>query len=193
MDRNRIDPNAPCMLMRSPPLVNLRQAFRQQSPAAETCYAEAAGGLRHRWPRRSASAQIVEKIAASVRTRTSPSPMSSKCSSPCRSTRSLPAEIERGEGGAPRCRSLRRPMRRWQARECPHGIAPGAFGRRGDRRRGNRHDANAILLACSLKKEAWPRNQIGEAVDYVLRNASCEVVVIRRRKALSPAYGETRS
>jgi len=40
-------------------------------------------------------------------------------------------------------------------------------------------DANAILMSCSLHKKHG-RTQVGDTVDYVLRNAPCEVMVIRQ-------------
>jgi nucleotide-binding universal stress UspA family protein len=41
-------------------------------------------------------------------------------------------------------------------------------------------NATAIVMACSLKKKMG-RVTIGETVDYVLRNAPCEVIVVRQR------------
>lgn len=38
--------------------------------------------------------------------------------------------------------------------------------------------ADAILLACAMKKR-FGKVSIGESVDYILRNAPCEVIVVR--------------
>jgi nucleotide-binding universal stress UspA family protein len=39
-------------------------------------------------------------------------------------------------------------------------------------------NADAILIACSMRKKHG-RATVGDAVDYILRNAPCEVIVVR--------------
>lgn len=91
----------------------------------------------------------------------------------------LPAEIDRGEEVlraaeefATRCVGGRRESVRTellQARSAGAAIVDEAI----------EDNANAIMLSCSIRKKHG-RAVIGDTVDYVLRNAPCEVIVIRR-------------
>jgi nucleotide-binding universal stress UspA family protein len=91
----------------------------------------------------------------------------------------LPAEIDRGEAVlhaaelfAARCVGGKRENVRTellQARSAGAAIVDEAI----------ETDANAILLSCALRKKHG-RTQVGDTVDYVLRNAPCEVMVIRQ-------------
>lgn len=91
----------------------------------------------------------------------------------------LPAEIERGESVlheaevlANRCVGGRRDhivTALLQARSAGAAIVDEAI----------ESEADAIMLSSSIRKR-YGRPIIGDAVEYVLRNAPCEVIVIRR-------------
>lgn len=91
----------------------------------------------------------------------------------------LPAQIERGENVlreaerfATRCVGGRRgaiTTELVQARSAGAAIVDEAI----------EHGANAIMLGTSVRKKHG-RLSTGETVDYVLRNAPCEVIVIRQ-------------
>lgn len=91
----------------------------------------------------------------------------------------LPAEIERGENVlreaellTTRCVGGRRgaiTTELLQARSAGAAIVDEAI----------EHGANAIMLGTSVRKK-FGQLSTGETVDYVLRNAPCEVIVIRQ-------------
>jgi nucleotide-binding universal stress UspA family protein len=94
----------------------------------------------------------------------------------------LPAEIERGEKVlrdaeifAAHCVGGRRgaiSTELIQARSAGAAIVDEAL----------EHRANAIMLGTSVRKK-FGQLSTGETVDYVLRNAPCEVIVIRQAQA----------
>lgn len=93
----------------------------------------------------------------------------------------LPAEIEQGETVlkdaeifATRCVGGRRgaiTTELLQARSAGAAIVDEAI----------EHGANAIMLGTSVRKK-FGQLSTGETVDYVLRNAPCEVIVIRQAR-----------
>jgi nucleotide-binding universal stress UspA family protein len=158
-------------------LVNLRQAFRQ--PAAEkvtTPYRLVVYVTGSSDDQR--VLEIVEKIGQRQNTHiTIAYVVEVQQSMPLDAE--LPAEIERGEQVlrdaetfATRCVGGKRENVRTellQARSAGAAIVDEAID----------INANAIMLACSIRKKHG-RSDVSEAVDYVLRNAPCEVLVIRR-------------
>jgi nucleotide-binding universal stress UspA family protein len=159
-------------------LVNLRQAFRQQSPTEKPATPNRLVVYVTGGPEDQRLLEIVEKIGQRQNTHiTIAYVVEVQQSMPLDAE--LPAEIERGEAVlrdaeafASRCVGGKRENVRTellQARSAGAAIVDEAIDT----------DANAILLSCSLKKKLG-RTQISDTVDYVLRNASCEVVVIRR-------------
>jgi nucleotide-binding universal stress UspA family protein len=158
-------------------LVNLRQAFRQ--PLAEASVTPfrlvvyVTGGPEDR-----RLLETVEKIAQRQNTHiTIAYVVEVQQSMPLDAE--LPAEIERGERVlheaetfASRCVGGKRENVRTellQARSAGAAIVDEAIEDR----------ANSILLACSIHKKHG-RISTGEIVDYVLKHAPCEVLVIRR-------------
>ncbi len=165
-------------------MVNLRQAFRQVSPEkAGTPYrlvVYVTGGPEDR-----RLLEIVEKIGQHQNTFiTIAYVVEVQQSMPLDAE--LPAEIERGESVlhdaetyATRCVGGRRDhinTELLQARSSGAAIVDEAI----------ESEANAIMLSCSIRKKHG-RPTIGEAVEYVLRNAPCEVIVIRQGMATWPA------
>jgi hypothetical protein len=53
-------------------------------------------------------------------------------------------------------------------------------------------NADAILVACSMRKKHG-RATVGDAVDYILRNAPCEVIIVRTPVNESATAGEPQS
>ncbi len=158
-------------------MVNLRQAFRQVSPEkAGTPYrlvVYVTGG-----PEDQRLLEIVEKIGQRQNTYiTIAYVVEVQQSMPLDAE--LPAEIERGESVlhaaeayANRCVGGRRDhimTELLQARSSGAAIVDEAIESKAD----------AIMLSCSVRKKHG-RPIIGDAVDYVLRNAPCEVIVIRQ-------------
>lgn len=159
-------------------MVNLRQAFRQPATpdklsAPYRLVVYVTGG-----PDDQRLLEIVEKIALRQNTFiTIAYVVEVQQSMPLDAE--LPVEIERGEAVlqdaeifTARCVGGRRENIRTellQARSAGAAIVDEAL----------ETSANAIMLSCSLKKKHG-RLEIGDTVDYVLRNAPCEVLVIRR-------------
>ncbi len=161
-------------------MVNLRQAFRHASPEkAGTPYrlvVYVTGG-----PEDQRLLEIVEKIGQRQNTFiTIAYVVEVQQSMPLDAE--LPVEIERGESVlhdaeiyANRCVGGRRDhinTELLQARSAGAAIVDEAID----------SEADAIMLSCSIRKKHG-RPIIGEAVDYVLRNAPCEVIVIRQGTA----------
>lgn len=158
-------------------MVNLRQAFRQVSPEK--------AGIPYRLvvyvtgaPEDQRLLEIVEKIGQRQNTFiTIAYVVEVQQSMPLDAE--LPAEIERGESVlhsaelfATRCVGGRRDhinTELLQARSAGAAIVDEAI----------ESDANAIMLSCSIRRKHG-RPTIGDTVDYVLRNAPCEVIVIRQ-------------
>ncbi|MEJ7902256.1 MAG: universal stress protein [Thermomicrobiales bacterium] len=158
-------------------MVNLRQAFRQVSPEK--------AGIPYRLvvyvtgaPDDQRLLEIVEKIGQRQNTFiTIAYVVEVQQSMPLDAE--LPAEIERGELVlhnaelfATRCVGGRRDhinTELLQARSSGAAIVDEAID----------SEADAIMLSCSIRKKHG-RPMIGDAVDYVLRNAPCEVIVIRQ-------------
>jgi nucleotide-binding universal stress UspA family protein len=158
-------------------LVNLRQAFRQPTVDKSTgpyrLVVYVTGG-----PDDHRLLEIVEKIGQRHNTHiTIAYVVEVQQSMPLDAE--LPAEIDRGEevlrsaeAFATRCVGGKRENVRTellQARSAGAAIVDEAI----------EDNANAIMLSCSIRKKHG-RAVIGDAVDYVLRNAPCEVIVIRR-------------
>jgi len=158
-------------------LVNLRQAFRQVSPEkAGSPYrlvVYVTGG-----PEDQRLLEIVEKIGQRQNSFiTIAYVVEVQQSMPLDAE--LPAEIERGESVlhnaelfVTRCVQGRRDhitTELLQARSAGAAIVDEAI----------ESGADAIMLSCSIRKKHG-RPILGEAVEYVLRNAPCEVMVIRQ-------------
>lgn len=158
-------------------MVNLRQAFRQgSSEKAGTPYrlvVYVTGG-----PDDQRLLEIVEKIGQRQNTFiTIAYVVEVQQSMPLDAE--LPVEIERGEAVlhdaelyANRCVGGRHDhisTELLQARSAGAAIVDEA----------TESDADAIMLSCSIRKK-YGRPMIGDAVEYVLRNAPCEVIVIRQ-------------
>ena len=157
-------------------MVNLRQAFRQVSPEK--------AGIPYRLvvyvtgaPEDQRLLEIVEKIGQRQNTFiTIAYVVEVQQSMPLDAE--LPAEIERGESVlhsaelfATRCVGGRRDhinTELLQARSAGAAVVDEVI----------ESDANAIMLSCSIRRKHG-RPTIGDTVDYVLRNAPCEVIVIR--------------
>jgi nucleotide-binding universal stress UspA family protein len=160
-------------------LVNLRQAFRHTTPEKTgTPYrlvVYVTGG-----PEDSRLLEIVEKIGQRQNTFiTIAYVVEVQQSMPLDAE--LPAEIERGESVlhgaevlANRCVGGRRDhinTELLQARSAGAAIVDEAID----------SDADAVMLSFSIRKKHG-RPIIGDTVEYVLRNAPCEVIVIRQGK-----------
>ncbi len=158
-------------------MVNLRQAFRQVSPEkAGSPYrlvVYVTGG-----PEDQRLLEIVEKIGQRQNTFiTIAYVVEVQQSMPLDAE--LPFEIERGEDVlhnaelfANRCVGGRRDhitTELLQARSAGAAIVDEVI----------ESGADAIMLSCSIRKKHG-RPVIGDTVDYVLRNAPCEVMVIRQ-------------
>lgn len=158
-------------------MVNLRQAFRQVSPEkAGSPYrlvVYVTGG-----PEDQHLLEIVEKIGQRQNTFiTIAYVVEVQQSMPLDAE--LPAEVERGESVlhdaelfANRCVHGRRDhitTELLQARSAGAAIVDEAI----------ESGADAIMLSCSIRKKHG-RPILGDAVEYVLRNAPCEVMVIRQ-------------
>lgn len=158
-------------------MVNLRQAFRQVSPdktgSPYRLVVYVTGG-----PEDQRLLEIVEKIGQRQNTFiTIAYVVEVQQSMPLDAE--LPAEIERGESVlhaaelfATRCVHGRRDhitTELLQARSAGAAIVDEAI----------ESGADAIMLSCSIRKKHG-RAIIGDAVEYVLRNAPCEVMVIRQ-------------
>lgn len=158
-------------------MVNLRQAFRQVSPEQTgTPYrlvVYVTGG-----PEDKRLLEIVEKIGQRQNTFiTIAYVVEVQQSMPLDAE--LPVEIERGESVlhdaemfATRCVGGRRDhinTELLQARSAGAAIVDEAI----------ESEADAIMLSCSIRKKHG-RPIIGDTIEYVLRTAPCEVIVIRQ-------------
>jgi nucleotide-binding universal stress UspA family protein len=156
-------------------LVNLRQAFRHApaEPASppRRLLVHLTGG-----PEDQRLLEIVQKIAIRPNTEiTLAYVVEVEQSMPLDAE--LPSEVDRGEEilhaaetQAVRCVANRAMLHTelLQARAAGPAIVDEAIEER----------SNAILLSCRLRKRHG-RVSTGETVDYVLRNAPCEVIVVR--------------